>query len=83
LLRAAVADKRRAASHRGPYRRQRELAPAEPQARKYAWAELMKHVFDVDVLASSARGGGLRIVASIHPRGRRSAPPACGFEEDK
>ena len=35
--------------------------------RNYAWAELMRRVFELDVLACDHCGGRMRIIASIHP----------------
>lgn len=42
---------------------------AEPAAhpRRYAWAELMRRVFAVDVLECPRCDGAMRILAAIHP----------------
>ena len=37
-----------------------------PPPRNYAWAELLRRVFEIDVLACEC-GGRLRIIADIHP----------------
>jgi hypothetical protein len=46
-----------------------EPAPQTPCSRKrnYAWAELMKRVFLVDVLQCERCGGPMKILAAIHP----------------
>ena len=38
-----------------------------PRPRNYSWAELMRRVFDVDVLECPACRGRMRILAAIHP----------------
>jgi hypothetical protein len=44
------------------------MPPApEKRRRNYSWAELMKRVFQADVLACATCGGRLQIVATIHP----------------
>jgi len=40
---------------------------AKPRPRNYSWAELMRRVFEVDVLECPECGGALRILAAIHP----------------
>jgi hypothetical protein len=40
--------------------------PIERHPRNYAWAELMRRVFEFDVLACPC-GGRLRIISAIHP----------------
>jgi hypothetical protein len=43
-----------------------ESAP-KPRPRNYSWAELMRRVFEVDVLECPECGGVMRILAAIHP----------------
>lgn len=43
----------------------RTLPSAHP--RNYIWAELMKRVFEIDVLQCERCGGPMKIVAAIHP----------------
>jgi hypothetical protein len=48
------------------------LAPIDesaaiPRPRNYSWAELMRRVFEVDVLECPECGGAMRILAAIHP----------------
>jgi hypothetical protein len=52
-----------------PQRERAELedAPATPRPRNYSWAELMRRVFEVDVLQCPACRGPMRILAAIHP----------------
>jgi len=38
-----------------------------PRPRNYSWADLMRRVFEVDVLECPECGGGMRILAAIHP----------------
>jgi hypothetical protein len=40
--------------------------PPRPRPRNYAWAELMRRVFEVDVLACPRCAGRMRILAAIH-----------------
>jgi len=49
-----------------------DLAPIDesspkPRPRNYSWAELMRRVFEVDVLECPECGGAMRILAAIHP----------------
>jgi putative transposase len=39
--------------------------PAAPKARHWAWANLMRRAFDIDVLACPRCGGGLRLIATV------------------
>ena len=41
--------------------------PATRHGRNYTWAELMKRVFEIDVLECPRCLGRMRIVAAIHP----------------
>ncbi|MHC5028581.1 MAG: transposase [Planctomycetota bacterium] len=38
-----------------------------PRPRNYTWAELMRRVFEVDVLVCSLCSGPMRVLAAIHP----------------
>jgi len=40
--------------------------PPRPRPRNYTWAELMRRVFEVDVLACPRCAGQMRILAAIH-----------------
>jgi len=40
-------------------------APSAPPRRYWAWADLLRRVFAIDVLACSACGGRLRFIATI------------------
>jgi hypothetical protein len=40
---------------------------AKPRPRNYSWAELMRRVFEVDVLECPECGSTMRILAAIHP----------------
>ena len=44
-----------------------EESPAGPRSRNYTWAELMRRVFEVDVLECPACRGPMRVLAAIHP----------------
>ena len=39
----------------------------DPRPRNYSWAELMRRVFEVDVLECPACQGPMRVLAAIHP----------------
>jgi hypothetical protein len=39
--------------------------PAAPKARHWAWANLMRRAFDIDVLACPRCGGRLRLIATV------------------
>jgi hypothetical protein len=39
----------------------------DPRPRNYSWAELMRRVFEVDVLECPACHGPMRVLAAIHP----------------
>jgi hypothetical protein len=39
----------------------------KPRPRNYSWADLMRRVFEVDVLECPGCGGAMRILAAIHP----------------
>ena len=54
-------------SMRDPQREPKGSAPPLRHPQNYSWAELMKRVFEADVLACDRCGGRLRIVAAIHP----------------
>ena len=43
------------------------ISPAGPRSRNYTWAELMRRVFEVDVLECPACRGPMRVLAAIHP----------------
>ena len=45
----------------------RPSKPEKPRPRNYAWSELMKRVFLVDVLLCEICGGAMKILAAIHP----------------
>jgi hypothetical protein len=47
------------------------------EARRYAWAELMRRVFQVDVLECPRCGGPSRILAAIHPPDTTAAILEC------
>jgi hypothetical protein len=79
----------------GPDDHESRPEPAVP-GRRYAWADLMRRVFALDVLACPECGGRLRILAAIHPpdttraildclrvpsRPPPLAPPICGRME--
>lgn len=40
---------------------------AERWPRRLAWAELLRHVFAIDVLECPRCGGRMRVLAAIHP----------------
>jgi hypothetical protein len=40
-------------------------ATAPPSSRHWAWADLMRRAFDVDVLAGPRCGGRLRLIATV------------------
>ena len=40
---------------------------AKPRPRNYSWAELMRRVFEIDVLECPECGNAMRILAAIHP----------------
>ena len=42
-------------------------SPAEPRLRYYTWPELMRRIFEIDVLECPRCHGRLRIIAVIHP----------------
>ena len=51
-------------------------SPAARRARNYTWPELMKRVFEIDVLECPCCLGRMRILATIHPcRTTRQVPP--------
>ena len=60
----------------------------KPRPRNYSWAELMRRVFEVDVLECPECGGAMRILSAIHPPeatraildcvGLASRPPPVG-----
>jgi hypothetical protein len=51
--------------------------PDAARARRLAWAELMKRVLAIDVLAWPRCRGRMRILAAIHPPDTTSAILAC------
>ena len=42
-----------------------DAPPAAPPSRHWAWAELMRRAFDIDVLACPRCGGRLRLIATV------------------
>lgn len=46
---------------------QLEESTAAPRSRNYSWAELMRRVFEADVLECPACQGRMRVLAAIHP----------------
>jgi hypothetical protein len=42
-------------------------AAQAPRPRNYSWAELMRRVFEVDVLECPSCGGRMKVLATIHP----------------
>ena len=50
---------------------------AAPRTRNYSWVELMRRVFEVDVLECPACQGPMRVLAAIHPPEARRAILDC------
>jgi len=42
-------------------------ATTRPRERNYSWAELMRRVFEIDVLECPECGAAMRVLAAIHP----------------
>jgi hypothetical protein len=53
------------------------VQPDAARVRRFAWAELMKRVFAIDVLEWPRCPGPMRILATIHPPETTSAILAC------
>jgi hypothetical protein len=63
---SSVADPARVSVETSPGRASLQSAPHR-HGRNYTWAELMKRVFEIDVLECPRCLGRMRILAAIHP----------------